>query len=337
MSLKLSLVLVIIACWAGIGATYLVKNPPEAFKDPDPPFFYNLSSDDLRAITITAVGQSVKWVYRDDSRRWYFNDPQDVPANLQRWGGITTLLGGPKTQRVLNQKIDDETKYGLDAPDVSISVLLRDGTTLSLNIGKTTPNEGAHYARVVGYPQLVLVDSSWGQVLSRLVTEPPYPDWWYTMDPAKATELLLFKQNEITRGYGKSDDDGKWYLCTLPVVGDPCTGTQVADESAILAALQTIADRHITGAEKLGVTEQSGYEPYEATVNAPYLTVRIENEKSTGITEVTRTTLTIGGLTTDGKERYAVANEAQDVIRAEAGWAGQVLQLFEADPYLAKN
>ncbi len=337
MSLRLSLVLIIIACWVGVGATYLVKNPPEAFKDPEPPFFYNLSSDDLRAITITAMDQGVTWVYNDEERRWFFSEPKDVPASVNRWGGITTLLGGPKTQRVLNQKIDDATKYGLDVPDLSISVLLRDGSTVSLDIGKSTPNKGAHYARVVGYPQLVTIDSSWGDVLSRLVNEPPYPDWWYTMDPTKATELLLFNNNEIIRGYGKSDDDNKWYLCTLPVVGDPCRGTQLADESAVLAALQTISDRHITGVAKIGVTEQAGYAQYGATVDAPYLTVRIENEKKTNVTEVTRTTLTIGGLTPDGKERYAVANETQDIIRAEVGWASEILQFFKAEPYLAKN
>jgi hypothetical protein len=337
MSLRLALVIIIVASWAGVSATWIIKNQSKVAKDPEPPFFYTLSADDLREITIGADGQSVTWVYRDDNRRWYFVSPVDVPANLQRWGGITTLLGGPKTQRVLKQEIESESQYGLDKPSTSISVLLRDGTTLALDIGSTTPNSGSHYARVIGYPQLVLVDSSWGNVLKRLVTEPPYPEWWYTMDPAKATEVLLYRDNEVIRAYGKKDDDGKWYLCDLPVVGEPCEGEQAADEAALIAALEVIANRQITGAEALNLTEQKDYEPYEATVNAPYISIRIETEKSANITEVTRTSMTIGGLTPDGKERYIVANETQDVVRAEAGWANKILEMFEGEPFVKRD
>jgi hypothetical protein len=337
MSLRLALALIIIASWAGVGVAFLIENPPAAGKDPDPPFFYNLSSDDLRKITISAGGQSVTWVYRQDIRRWFFESPENVPANLQRWGGITTLLGGPKTQRVLEQRIDNEVKYGLDKPPLTISASLRDGTDYVLNIGSTTPNEGAHYARVVGYPQLVLVDSSWGNVLTRLVNEPPYPDWWYTMDPAKAAELLFYKKNEVVRAYGLNDDDGKWYVCDLPVVGDPCTGTKLADADAILSALKLIAARQINGAESLSLPEQADYVPFQATVDAPYLSIRIENVKQTNITEVTRTSMTIGGLTPDGKERYMVANETQDVVRADAAWANKILELFEGEPFFAKS
>lgn len=337
MSLRLALALLIIASWAGVGVAYLIKNPPAASKDPEPPFLYNVSSDDLRKITIDAGGKSVTWVYRQDVRRWFFETPADVPANLQRWGGITTLLGGPKTQRVLEQKIDNEVTYGLDQPPLTITASLRDGSELSLHIGKTTPDEGKHYARVVGYPQLVLVDSSWGNVLTRLVNEPPYPDWWYTLDTAKAAEILLYKKNQVVRAYGLSDDDGKWHVCDLPVLDDPCTGAQLADNDAILSALNLIANRQIHGAESLDLKEKADYIPFQATVDDPYLSIRIETVKQTNVTEVTRLSMTIGGLTPDGKERYMVANETQDVVRADAAWANKILELFEGEVLATKS
>ncbi len=337
MSLRFALVLVIVLSWVSLGAVFVYKNPPGGSKDPDPPFFYTLSSDDLRKITISSGGNSISWVYKEDIRRWFFEDPDGVPANLNRWGGITTLLGGPKTQRVLAKEIDDAAKYGLTSPTLTIAAQLRDGSEVKLDFGGTTPDEGAHYARVVGYPQLVLVDASWGNVLERLVTEPPYPDWWYTMDPAKAAEILFFKENKVVRGYGLSDNDGNWYVCDLPVNGDPCVGTQLADKEAVVQALQLIADRKIHGAERLNVTEQEDYAPYEATVNAPYISIRIETVKQTNITEVTRTSLIIGGLTQDGSERYMVANETQDIVRADAAWANKLLELFDGEPFVAKS
>ncbi len=337
MGLRLTLVLVIVLAWASVGASWVVKKAPFESDDPDPPFFYNLSPDDLRKITISAGDKSVSWVFRETERRWYFETPADVPANLQRWGGITTLLGGPKTQRVLRPEIDDPVKYGLDRPSLVISAVLRDGSNITLDIGSATANEGAHYARFVGNPQLVLVDSSWGNVLERLAVEPPYPNWWYTMDPAKAAEVLYFKENEVVQGYGISDDDGLWYVCDLPVDGEPCKGTQLADEAAILATLQLIADHQIKGAVQLDLAEQVEYEPYGATVNAPYISIRIESETRPNVTEVTRTSMTIGALTPDGKDRYMVANETTDLLRADAAWADRILAAFEGEPFVKKS
>jgi hypothetical protein len=329
MSLRISLVIVIVLSWAGVAAAYLVENPPTGPEDPEPPFFYNLSPDDMTRITIRAGDRTVVWVYRDDIGRWFFEDPENVPANLNRWGGITTLLGGPKTQRVLEESITDEAKFGLDKPELTITARTRDGAELALDIGRETTNSAAHYARVQGYTRLVLVDSSWGDVLERLVTEPPYPDWWYTMDPDKAHEVLYFKENVVVVGYGRSDADGKWYVCTLPPTADPCTGPDEADQAKVNELLRVIADRRIQGLEALDLKDQPQLEPYQATVDAPYFSIRIETEKTENITDVTRTSMTIGGLSPDGLSRYIVANETTDVVRGEAEWAGKILELFE--------
>ncbi len=328
MSIRLMLVIVIVASWAGVGAAWLIKNPPTQSSDPEPPFFYNIPVEDLRKISITAGDSTSSWTYDALTGRWFFEDPANVPANLTRWGGITTLLGGPKTQRVLDQTIDDPVAYGLDNPDLKITASLRDGTDLTLNVGKTTPNSVANYARVVGYDRLVLVDATWGGVLRRLVNEPPYPDWWYTMDPAEATEVLFFRNNDVILGYGMNDD-GTWHKCALPVDDEPCAGTELVDTALVQAGLEKISDHGIHGYEELDVQTQDGYAPYEASVDAPYLTVRIEKVQPGGVTNVYRTSMTIGGLTPDETERYLIVNETKDVVRADAAWADGVLELFE--------
>ena len=330
MNLRLLLVMITVLSYVAIGLTYFLTNQPEEFREPQPPFFYTIAPDDLRVIEIHAGDLVASWSLREGTRRWYFDDLPDIPADLYRWGGITQLLGGPRTQRVLSAEIGDESQYGLDAPTASIAVTLRDGSQVKMFLGDRTPNGQNHYARLEGFPQLVLVDATWGEVLARLVTEPPVPDWYYTLS-GDAREIILFENNEVLRAYGYDKEAEGWRVCDVPLTSDPCTGTRLADGDALNAELEHFGNPKIGGAVALNIIDDSDYEPYGTTVTAPYIAVRIENRTSNNVTEVTRLTMTLGDATEDGKFRYAIANETSDVIKVEAAWAERLLELFYGD------
>ncbi|MBT7003453.1 MAG: hypothetical protein HOA06_01885, partial [Chloroflexi bacterium] len=101
MNLRFLLVLITVLAYVSIGVTWFITNEPVETNEPDPPFFYTLSPDDLRNISIDTGEKVSSWSLREDVHRWYFDDLENVPADLFRWGGITQLLGGPRTQRVL--------------------------------------------------------------------------------------------------------------------------------------------------------------------------------------------------------------------------------------------
>lgn len=332
MSLRVSLILVTVLAYVAIGAAWFVNGSDDDERFTEPPFFYTIASEDLRGIEIETGGQSVGWHFREGTNRWFFDDLNDVPADLFRWGGITTLLGGPRVNRVISDKFDDPALYGLDNPETSITVTLRDGTVRQLVLGDQTPNLENHYARMIGFPQLVLVDSSWGQVLQRLVTEPPVPEWMFELEPDTVREILLFKKNEVVRAYSRDRETGDWTLCDLPVQGDPCTGAQPADAEAVVSELDHIAERPIQGVVALNLLNPSDFELYETDQDSPYMAIRIEHQTRPGVTEVNRISMTIGGVTPDGQSRYLVANETSDVVRVEKAWADRVLELFEGDP-----
>lgn len=329
MSLRLSLVLVIAACWIAIGASIAIKQLGQTERAEQPPFFFTLSPDDLRNISITGGANSTSWHYREDDRRWYFDDEKDVPTSLYRWGGITQLLGGPRSQRELKKSIDDPALYGLDDPLLTVNVTLRDGRQLTVQMGDLTPDGGAHYSRQSGYDQLYTVDYSWGEVMLRLVEDPPYPDWFYIMNPDEATEVLLFEDNEVTAGYGYNDDTGEWVVCDLPAIEAPCIGSAPADEDLLREYIVHFSEPEIDGAEVLNLTDLTAYEPYGVGRDAPYVHIRREVQVRELLTEVYRTSMIIGDVTPDGKNRYAVANETQDIIRVDKEWADHMLTMFE--------
>ena len=78
----------------------------------------------------------------------------------------------------------------------------------------------------------------------------------------------------------------------------------------------------------LNLAGDEEYEQYGATVNSPYIALRIENRTERNVTEVTRLTMTIGDETDGGKSRFAVANETSDIILIDKVWADRVLELF---------
>jgi hypothetical protein len=335
-NLRLSLLFVIIASWVAVIAVYVVDTGfGEEDRVQEPPYFYNLPETDIRSISLETEGQSQSFFYDEETRRWFIEGMDRIPADLFRWGGITVLLGGPRTQRVLSSEFDDAATYGLDNPSSTYTVGLRDGTERVLKIGNKTVSGESTYAQVEGFPQLVLVDTSWSDVLDRLVTEPPIPEWLYTLDTTEVRELLLFKENEIVRAYGRDRETGEFHLCDLPVQQDPCTGTVPVDPEDFQAALDLIADHRIQGAVSLNLEEQEDFQPYGAGVNSPYFAIRLERKAENNVTEVHRLTMTIGDVTPDGASRYAVANETSDVIRVEKEWADILLQLFEGDPLVA--
>ncbi|HIF72791.1 MAG TPA: DUF4340 domain-containing protein [Dehalococcoidia bacterium] len=330
MNLRLLLVLITVLSYVAIGVTWFIANPTEVVREPEPPFFYTLAPKDIRTIQISTGDLSTSWSLREDENRWYFDERNNIPADLYRWGGITQLMGGPRTQRVLAQNIDDPTKYGLDTPSSEFAVTLRDDSVVRLALGDLTPDGGNNYARVVGFPQLVLVNSTWGAVLERLVNDPPLPEWYYQLE-GQVREIIMFDENEVVRAYGYNRDAEVWKICDLPLQGDPCSGTQIANSDLLEAEIAHFGDPAINGAVELNLESDGDFVEFGTTVDSPYIALRVENKTATNVTEVSRLTMTIGKVSKDGKSRFAVANETSDVILVDLEWADRVLDLFFGD------
>ena len=353
MSLRLSLVLVVIFAVAAIAVAWFVKNAPEEATTDQPPYFYTLDDTDITNVSIVAGDEAVSMHVRneDGRNRWYFDEPEDIPVDHNRWGGITVLLGGPRTQRVLKQEFGDPAVYGLDDPQMKIQVTLRDGTTVELHIGDETPDGGAHYAYSPGMPQLQLVDSSWGNVLARLAIEPPLPGWYYgeTMAPRieDIHQALFFQGLDPVRALGYNDTDipdkaEGWYLCDLPLdEREPCTGTTALDTQRVQEMLTLILEPQISAVEAYGEGESFEqlaplFDLYGTGEDAPYITLRREIISEDGVNEIWAVSLSLGDLTPDGSEMYVVAMDSKDVLRVDAEWGKSILALFDTELPLAK-
>tara|TARA_B100000401_G_C52800914_1_gene718532 strand:- start:1094 stop:2110 length:1017 start_codon:yes stop_codon:yes gene_type:complete len=312
--------------------TFFMTEPEKKSSEPTPPFFYTISPKDMNKIHIKTNNLENSWYFDDELNRWFFENLNKIPTDLYRWGGITQLLSGPKTQRVISQQIDDPIKYGLDDPKTEIKLYINDGTYIKLLIGNLTPDQEKNYAQIEGYPQLVVVDALWDSVLSRLVEDPPYPDWYISgiVEGGKPTELLLFKNNEVIRGYGANRETGIWSVCEIPPVSEPCRGNELANGDVLLEKIDKIANPEIVGAHYLDIVQDENlHKVFGTTVNDPYIYVRIERLTEKDFTEVTGITMTIGNEVEGENSRYAMIMETLDVVKVNKEWADSILTLFD--------
>ncbi len=123
-------------------------------------------------IRLKSKGQSAAFV-RDAESNWHFDNGEKSAVDLKRWNGIPLLVSGPASKRLISEKVDDLSAYGLQLPQMEIFMAIQNQGTLKILVGDKTPNEMYYYVKLSETDPVYTVDHNWTEVLERLVTEPP--------------------------------------------------------------------------------------------------------------------------------------------------------------------
>ncbi len=336
MNLRLLLVLLILVSISSIVVTFIVTDQSIERVSGGPPFFYTIPETDIVRLDIDSPAGVMAFELNQEKGYWIFAGDETMPVDRQRWNGITTLLGGPRSQRELEATFGDPSLYGLETPDTSVTIGLKDGTLVRLFLGDETPDRSGNYAQIEGFPQLVLVSSAWGEVLNRLIADPPIPQWRYDLNVPDVTEVVFLIENEVVGALALNINTDIWHICNLPLKGDAvCDGEQAIEKSVIVDQLNIFADPQFIGVEEVGNTTDKVKAQYGITDESPYATVRFEVEIQPGLRQANQISITLGDLTADGKGMYALANEQPDVIVIDAEWGQTIREFFDLPMTLA--
>lgn len=289
----------------------------------DAPWFYTAAMEDIRHITIQ-TGAAKAAFFQTEPGSWFFDEPKDLPVDLARWGGVTLLLGGPQTRRLIADTVERENtpSFGLDKPSTTIDVALTGDRKLRILLGATTPNGVSHYAMREGDPRLYLVDASWGQVLTRLALEPPYPEWFWKVPPQRV-RFLAVTHGEKTVQFTQ-EFSGEWRFAT-----DERTPVDEARWKSVLPAL--------AGPPSLRVLEQKIDDFGKFDLLKPAARITVEVEPPRGIEESRRSIqLEVGGRLSDGSGYYAKMVGFPLLLFVDAPWYDTMLGLA-LDPPIAKK
>jgi hypothetical protein len=337
MNLKTTALLILVATAVGV---VVILNPfkqGEA-KENKSPWFYQVSEDDIQTISINHQGENVKF-RKVANYTWAFEGPGDIPPDHVRWGGIPLLLSGPGTKRDLTAvqpTIDNPAQYGLDDPNTIVDVGLTANRQIQFRLGDKTTDGGHHYGQVVGFPDLFLIASTWGDVISRLAKEPPLPKWAVERAPKTIDELNIYYGNpslETTPMLSFSQDfeTSKWsvqyfYEDEEPTPVDPERWKDifplVNGPDNITVAVPSVEDRD--------------YVPWGITDDSKAIEIRFSGLTDSGTRFTDGVLLRLGNKTEDGRYYYAKSESnysRQPVLNLDAQWVDTVLNLRDDIPY----
>lgn len=177
-------IVILLLIFAVLGGTYYVVSRPKPGPPPEPKMYvWDIQQEDIERITITlprepgAPSQSWIDIPQEDKFPWYFDDANRSAVDTKRWGGgIPLLLSGPGADRVIAENATQEKleEYGLLNPSMVIKLEMFNGQTMNITVGDRTPNGNNYYVRAPSTNAVATVDYTWYDVLSKLVTDPPY-------------------------------------------------------------------------------------------------------------------------------------------------------------------
>lgn len=181
--MRLRSILVLLAILLALGGVYYFVNSPKPAPKQDPRYYaWLIEMDDIQHIQLSLPrenkSQSFIKIPKEDTFPWYFDDAKRSNVDIKRWGGgIPLLLSGPGVERIIYKSAPPEklTEFGFDNPSMQIAMLLTDNRTMNINVGNSTPDGSSFYVLAPNTDNdIALVDRSWFEVLSKIVTEPPY-------------------------------------------------------------------------------------------------------------------------------------------------------------------
>ena len=180
------------------GAVFITQALSTKEKTTQVDWMYKISVDDIWGISVIHQG-TLQGYTRHEPHNWVILDGRDSPVHGPKWSGTPLLLSGPRGSRLLSEQIDDPAKYGLDKPQTLVTVVDGNGTpALDFVLGAVTADGRDWYARVVGSQRLFTVNSDWSEVISSLVTEPPYTPSELTVDLTQMSRISVVHKDRRT-------------------------------------------------------------------------------------------------------------------------------------------
>jgi hypothetical protein len=320
-SIRTSIILVVSLAMVA-GYVFFVQLNQTAEVPDEPPWFYSVDMSDLTRIAIIDQGEEAVFFLGEDER-WHLDELDGLPVGRDRWGGVVLLLTGPKSRRLLDEQPTDLGPYGLDSPTTRVEVNLRGGQAINVLLGLPTPDGESTYAQVEGFVQVFTVFSGWAETLTRLVAEPPYPEWYYNIEPTEITRIELLTR-EVAVNLTK--DNAGWRSNDAE--------QSAVDETQIPSMLASLERPPQT------VVAYDAIDQEQYGLNQPLFSLFLQTERPNedGIAVISESRFTIGNPTEDGTGYYVKTQRGEfsipDVFRVDADWVEGIQAIAANPPYL---
>ncbi|MFZ3190548.1 MAG: DUF4340 domain-containing protein [Candidatus Sulfotelmatobacter sp.] len=239
---------------------------------------------------------------KSDSGKWEIIQPQPFGADQSVVSGMLSRLSSLNSERVVEDKASDVSRYGLNPPVLQLDLTEKDNKTRELLIGDDTPTGSAAYAMLAGDPRVftmpayakVSIDKSLNDLRDKRLL---------TVNADKISRLELIRKNQDIE-FGRNKDD--WQILKPKPLR--------ADSSQVSELVRKLTDARM---------DLSSNDPKEAATAfaqaAPFASAKLTDES--GIQELQVRKKNVG---TSGEAYYAKSSAVEGVYRINSD-VGQAL------------
>jgi hypothetical protein len=201
---------------------------------------------------------------KSGSGKWAITQPQPFGADQSLVSGMLSTLSSLSSQRVVDDKAADVTRYGLNPPVLQLDITEKDNKTRELLVGDDTPTGSAAYAMVAGDPRVftmaayakVSVDKSLNDLRDKRLL---------TVNPEKISRIELVRKNQDIE-FGRNKDD--WQILKPKPLR--------ADSNRVSELIRKLTDA------KMDLSSSDPKETASAFANAtPIATAKLTDESGT--------------------------------------------------------
>lgn len=149
-----------------------LRRPTPASATPTPAPVWNLAKDQIAGLTVRSSDKETR-VVRSAQGEWTLEAPTQEPADGERIGRVLDNLATLSPTRTFTETAGTLEEYGLTQPALEVILQLADGSTRTLRIGASNPQQTAYYAQVEGATEVHLLPSWLITSLRDLLEQPP--------------------------------------------------------------------------------------------------------------------------------------------------------------------
>jgi hypothetical protein len=173
------------------GAVYWsnkAKKAEEGKPSPDaPPQILTVPAEQVQQIEVQRPVGAPLVIRKQDSGGWSMTSPPQFPVDQDAAGALASTLSSLASERLVEEKTADLAQFGLAAPALQVTVLLKDGKSKKLLVGDEAPAGGGSFARIEGDPRVFTVSSYSRSSLDK------------TPQDLRDKRLLRFDSEKLTR------------------------------------------------------------------------------------------------------------------------------------------
>lgn len=144
------LLVLLVAVCAYAGIRHYNSTHDESDESANQTEIYTVNEDDITQMSYTLDGVVYTYTREDSDSDWTYTDDQSLALDQDTFGNMVSMAASVSTDQIVQENLDNKADYGLDNPEFTLTITLKDGTTKTLYVGSLNSVTSKYYAYVDG-------------------------------------------------------------------------------------------------------------------------------------------------------------------------------------------